>query len=334
MANHLLAMLEHWYLHRQQSWVLATIYATDGSSYRKPGAMMMINDLGQYHGLLSGGCLESDIMLQARRCWDNGKNRCIEYDMREEEDLAWKLGIGCGGMVQILLQPVLEDNNYLSLLELRDAQRNNRACVYQQYIDDQAPRNQLLPDSHLPQQQSSLLTEDNKELKFLFRHAPPLQVAVFGGGVDARPVVALAGQMGWRVTLIDHRSGYARAGYFDDAERVVRLPADQLSDAEWLSDIDAAVIMTHSVSMDGAALALMQQSEAKYIGMLGPTHRTQRVLDNINSAYQQLSKPLFNPIGLDIGGELPEAIALSITAQIQAFFAKRDGGFIASSAGQ
>ena len=91
MANHLHHLLEHWYEKRDElDWVLATIIGTEGSSYRKSGAMMMINSLGQYHGLLSGGCLESDIMRQARRCWDNQKSRMIQYDMREEEDLAWQ----------------------------------------------------------------------------------------------------------------------------------------------------------------------------------------------------------------------------------------------------
>ena len=116
MANHFQQILKIWFPERDNhNWVLASIVGTEGSSYRKIGAQMLINDLGQYFGLLSGGCLESDIMVQARRCWDSNHNRIIQYDMREEEDLAWKLGIGCGGLVRILLQPVHALNGYLSL---------------------------------------------------------------------------------------------------------------------------------------------------------------------------------------------------------------------------
>ena len=144
MANRLNQLLKQWQSSRNtQKWVLATIIETDGSSYRKPGAMMMINDLGQYYGLLSGGCLESDIMLQARRCWDSGRNRIVEYDMREEEDLAWKLGIGCGGMVRILLQPVDEHNQYLQLGELYSLLENNKSAEYGQVVHEKAPQNIL-----------------------------------------------------------------------------------------------------------------------------------------------------------------------------------------------
>ena len=112
MANRITQLLTYWSEDRDKHlWVLATIIQTDGSSYRKAGAMMLINDMGQYFGLLSGGCLESDIMRQARRCWDNLQNRIIEYDMREEEDLAWQLGIGCGGMGKIFLQAVHAAND-------------------------------------------------------------------------------------------------------------------------------------------------------------------------------------------------------------------------------
>jgi xanthine dehydrogenase accessory factor len=114
-------LLNNWYEQRDElEWVIATIIGTEGSSYRKPGAMMMINSLGQYHGLISGGCLESDIMRQSRQCWMSGKNIIIQYDMREEEDITWQLGIGCGGLVRILLQPVSADNAYLKLIELRE----------------------------------------------------------------------------------------------------------------------------------------------------------------------------------------------------------------------
>lgn len=320
MANRLNQLLKNWLACKDsQKWVLATIIETDGSSYRKAGAMMMINDLGQYFGLLSGGCLESDIMLQARRCWESGHNRIIQYDMREEEDLAWQLGIGCGGMVKILLQPVSAANQYLSLDKLYQYLQNMQSCEYQQCIDQNWPENtlQLGVSGELSSGPSG------KCFRQIIKPAPHL--AVFGGGGDARPVVAIALQLGWHVTLVDPRISYARRGQFDSAISIVRQPIDELGDTDWLKQIDMALIMTHNIKLDAQSLALVQCSSAVYVGMLGPLHRTERVLGQINLVRDELVKPLANPAGLRLGGELPESIALSMLAEAHACIEQADG---------
>jgi xanthine/CO dehydrogenase XdhC/CoxF family maturation factor len=188
MSNRLNKLLEQWLQSKDScQWVLATIIATDGSSYRKPGAMMMINELGQYYGLLSGGCLESDIMLQSRRCWADGRNRIVEYDMREEEDLAWQLGIGCGGMVRILLQPVAVNNDYLQLDILFAQLQQNRGCHYQQAINKQVPDNKVLLHTESILNRSGQIFATETGDVFLQKIKPAPHLAVFGGGVDARP---------------------------------------------------------------------------------------------------------------------------------------------------
>ena len=320
MSNRLNQLLKHWLASKDsQQWVLATIIETDGSSYRKAGAMMMINSLGQYFGLLSGGCLESDIMLQARRCWDTGHNRIIEYDMREEEDLAWQLGIGCGGMVRILLQPVSRENHYLSLDNLYRYLDNNQACEYQQVIHQSGPENSLLPcDSQ------ERATDDSRPC-FVQIIKPVPHLALFGGGVDARPVVAIAMQLGWQLTLIDPRISYARSEQFDPSITIVRQSLDELTGIAWLQKIDMALIMTHNIQLDGQSLALVQSSSACYVGMLGPTHRTERVLAHMKLDRTDLIKPLANPVGLRLGGELPESIALSMLAEAHAYIEQADG---------
>ncbi|ABG41029.1 protein of unknown function DUF182 [Paraglaciecola sp. T6c] len=339
MANRLNQLLKQWLSQKDtQKWVLATIIETDGSSYRKAGAMMMINDLGQYFGLLSGGCLESDIMLQARRCWDSGRNRIVEYDMREEEDLAWKLGIGCGGMVRILLQPVDEANQYLQLDSLYALLESNQTAEYCQVINDQVPLNTLKTltlKQAAPEQAKSIegalkkadtdrKTETQQGVfKQYLKPAPHL--AVFGGGVDARPVVAIATQLGWQVTLVDPRTSYARNGHFDNSVSVVRDAIESLEQNRWLQQIDMAIIMTHNIKLDAQSLALVQKSSAKYVGMLGPIHRTDRVLDLIPTTREQLVKPLANPVGLRLGGELPESIALSMLSEAHAFIEQQNG---------
>lgn len=306
MANHITDLLNIWeHSKSTQNWVLATIIETEGSSYRKAGAMMFINDLGQYFGLLSGGCLEADIMRQARKCWDTGNNRTIEYDMREEEDLAWQLGLGCGGRVKILLQPIAQDNQFLSLGEMKSALEEGRSVQYSQEISETTPKNHLVSS-----------VEAESVGCFVSEHKPQIRLGVFGGGVDARPLVAMAHNLGWQVYLVDHRTGYAREQYFPGCKAIIKNNLEDLADEAWLQKLDAAVILNHNVDMDGQSLALLQHSSAKYIGMLGPTHRTERVYESVGMTKNDLRKPLFNPIGLDLGGELPESIALSILSEI------------------
>lgn len=319
MANRLNQLLKQWLTNKDaQKWVLATIIETDGSSYRKAGAMMMINDMGQYYGLLSGGCLESDIMLQARRCWDCGRNRIVEYDMREEEDLAWKLGIGCGGMVRILLQAVDANNQYLQLDALYTLLDSNKTAIYSQAINELAPQNNLSEcEANIP------LEAETGIFKQIIEPAP--HIAIFGGGVDARPVVAIAAQLGWQVTLIDPRISYAKNWHFDNHIRLVNQPVDSLKQSDWLQQIDMAIIMTHNIKLDAQSLALVQNSSVKYVGLLGPIHRTDRVLALIPTTRENLSKPLANPVGLRLGGELPESIALSMLSEAHAFIEGKDG---------
>ncbi|WJG07764.1 XdhC/CoxI family protein [Aliiglaciecola sp. LCG003] len=329
MSNHVQAILQNWWLNRDsQRWVLTTIVGTQGSSYRKTGAYMMINDLGQYFGLLSGGCLESDIMLQARKCWHDGKNRIIQYDMREEEDLAWQLGIGCGGLVKILLQPVSQANHYLGLDAVLNTLETNQFCQYVQKVDETEPDNQCLLLDHRKPIKPTIFIRD--EVKYLHQVvSPPNQLVVFGAGVDARPVVAIAARLGWKVTLVDPRVSYARQQYFADATLIIRQDMNQLlsqtAPITWLETTDAILIMTHNIGLDAKALQLALRSQSRYVGVLGPEHRTERVFKYADMQRQNYPLPLANPAGLRLGGELPESIALSMLAEIHSVLEQADG---------
>ncbi|EWH08788.1 xanthine dehydrogenase [Catenovulum agarivorans DS-2] len=324
MTNQLTELLTNWHQQKDQyQWVLGTIIETQGSSYRKAGAMLFINNLGQYFGLLSGGCLEADIMRQAQKVMDDQQAMVIQYDMREEDDISWKLGIGCGGMVRILLQPVSAQNHYHNLPVLLELLQGRQNVSYQ--INLTAPDNSNLAvvnksiDSHKTSIQSDVL---NVQLK------PVPHIAIFGAGIDARPLVAMAGNLGWQISLIDHRTNNARAQYFTAATQIIRQAPEQLAEHQLLQNIDAAVVMGHNLQFDAAALAILQTSTAKYIGLLGPTHRKEKVLKQAQLQLQQTSMPIYGPIGLNIGGELPESIALAILAEIHAVLERRDAGFL------
>ncbi|AWB65132.1 xanthine dehydrogenase [Saccharobesus litoralis] len=315
MTNQISALLANWLKQKDDhDWVLGTIVETQGSSYRKAGAMLFINNLGQYFGLLSGGCLEADIMRQAQQVMDSGLPKVIQYDMREEDDISWKLGIGCGGMVRILLQPLNQDNQYHHLPNVLKLLTERQTLTYTINLNKPETANTILKQANQSE------SEPSGFLSIPLKAEPHL--AVFGAGIDARPLVAMAGNLGWQITLVDHRTNNARGQYFPAATTIIRQHPDDLKDHEFLSNIDAAVVMGHNIQFDAAALSLLQKSSAGYIGMLGPKHRKQKVLNA--AKLSTLSKPLSGPIGLNLGGELPESIALSILAEIHAVLEQRD----------
>lgn len=305
MSNQLEQLLEIWYQDKDEfQWVLATVIETAGSSYRKPGAMTFINDLGKYYGLISGGCLESDLMRQARECFTGQHSKTVCYDMREDDELGWQLGIGCGGMVKLLLQPITTKNNFLDLLQLRQNLSDRIPTQYCQIIEPNISSGFVLADKTLP-----------KAEHVIHDLSPAPLFAILGGGVDARPLCKMAHTLGWHVIVIDERIGHARAAYFPEAKKVIKQNFYSIVNEPWFSQLNAITIMTHNVELDGKALKVAQLSNADFIGLLGPKHRTERVLKSQNLTYECLTKPLSNPIGLNIGGELPESIALSILAE-------------------
>ena len=169
MANQLVELLRLWHPRRDElDWVLGTVYKTEGPCYRKAGAMMFFNSLGQQMGLLSGGCLESDLQQHARRVMQQGKAITLCYDATDEDDISFQLGIGCGGVVHILLQPVSWANHYLGLVDVLDALNSRKQGHYHQLIPGEkteakaqfiiSKQNSLLDTSTVP----SVICQPNK----------------------------------------------------------------------------------------------------------------------------------------------------------------------------
>jgi len=314
MSNRLAALLSTWFPERDTcQWVLASIIETQRSAYRKTGAMMLINSLGKSYGLLSGGCLEADLMRQAQKCWHNNTSVSVCYDMQDDSDIAWQLGIGCGGLVKVLLQPINQANNYLDLLTLKSQLDNRNACFY--HIDTfTTPKGSRI--------NNSVLSKPVDALEPLIAIKPAPALVIFGGGLDAQPLVKLAHTLGWYICLVDSRTAYARSAYFQDADLVLNQDYPSLRKSLLLPKADAVVIMHHNVSLDALALQLVKSqtnlAAASYLGLLGPQHRTAQVLEQAQLSSSDLPKPLASPIGFDLGGDLPESIALAILSQAHA----------------
>ena len=315
MSNQLTALLDAWSKARHETdWVLGTVYKTEGSAYRKAGAMMLINGHGQQFGLLSGGCLESDIVRNARRVMQTGESMTLVYDGSDEDDWSFQLGIGCGGKVYIMLQPVTVDND-LGLGDMAAALGVRRGGVYHQKIGAAA----AYFESGCSASKIRSVIERRDDGDWLVTPVmPEPHLLVVGGGVDARPLVAIAAEMGWRVTLADPRAANARAAYFPRAGTILRELGASLTRYIGEQVVDAAVIMSHNLAIDADGLRACQGTDLAYLALLGPRHRYRQVLERAGLEESALTRQVSAPAGLDIGGQLPESIGLSILAECHA----------------
>lgn len=321
MSSHLSRLLDIWYpLRSDMQWVLASVIGTSGSAYRKAGAMMLINDLGQYYGMLSGGCLEEDIVLKAKRCLESQTSTSVVYDLAEDDETGSLPKIGCGGTVEVLCQPVTSDNDFLELHDVRANLASRQPCYYHISLDADRSRNHVSvdsvePGSHKTSQQSNQVT---------FTLTPPISILVIGGGTDALPLARIAHEMGWRVTILDPRTRHGRASVFTTVNEILDCAPASLSVDHINRQYDAAVVMSHNLDIDAEALAVLNQSTLQYVALLGPGHRTENVLSLAGLSRDELNVRLASPAGLRLGGELPESIALSIIAEIHAFTERKN----------
>lgn len=332
-ANHISRLLESWYPRRDQcQWVLGSVYKIEGPSYRKPGAMMLFNSDGQQFGLLSGGCLESDIQNHARRVMASQKAVTLCYDGTDEDDISFSLGIGCGGIVHILLQPLSADVDYLGLEQVRQYLQQRQSCEFHQLVTTDGSVAWGVTDpqditgiTKISQGGSGKLIEKAGDEWLITRVTPRPHVLVVGGGVDARPLVAMGVELGWDISLCDTRPASARREHFPNATAILRCRPEALVEQPAFHQFDAAVVMNHNLELDAAALAALNTRKLGYLALLGPKARRDKVLGLAGLSLDALTTPISAPAGFDLGGELPESIALSILAECHACLAGRRG---------
>jgi len=304
-------------------WVVAILVERDGSSYRRQGAFVIITPLGKSCGLLSGGCLEANIRLRARQALHAGRSHYVVYDMRDDDSYAAELGIGCKGKIGVLIQPIsAECRSLLSILyeQLRCGKNCSlETIIPQEGFGERAHPLRLISDEAevLAQIAFDSLHKESANLRQMEIPAP-YDVWILGGGADAIPVARIASGLGWRVTIVDHRAGYAKVSSFPTSSKILRKPPQEIERTE-LSNADAAILMTHNLRMDADWLNQLQYSHVRYVGLLGPMHRRQQVLEMAEICVPNwIDTNLYGPAGLMLGGDLPESIALSILAECHA----------------
>lgn len=272
--------------------VLATVVGTAGSTYTKAGQRMLIADSGDYQGLVSGGCLEGDLAAHAREVIASGEARIVTYDLRGENDELFGLGIGCDGLLRILLERLSPADDYEPFATIARILTGDRAEPW------------------------SIPLPGGATLQTTLHPLPRL--LVLGAGVDAVPVVTLADLLGWRITVVDHRPAYLERPGFAVADARVCAPADTLAMQVPLAHFAAAIVMSHHLATDRSYLAALAPCAIPYIGLLGPPGRRDRLLGDLGDAASSLRDRLHGPAGLDIGADSPESIALSILAEVHA----------------
>jgi xanthine/CO dehydrogenase XdhC/CoxF family maturation factor len=344
--------------------LLATVVQVSGSTYRRPGARMLVTPAGRRIGCVSGGCLEADI---ARRGWqltESGHAALITYDATADEDVQWGLGLGCNGVVRVLIERLTAPagDHHPRILDARTNGRTACAVALVFAADATAgasPGARLIVDesghpllnefpsdlsddvltaarSAIAQGQSlnqTFQTPAGRVDVFIEFVEPPPTLLIVGAGFDAVPLADAASAIGWRVTVADRRARYATKEHFPTADECVVCPADELARHVAIDRRTFAVIMNHHYPDDLAALGVLLDSPAGYVGLLGPSHRREKLLHDLAEQCGRRPTPaqlarLHGPVGLDCAAETPSEVAAAIVAEMLAARSARPAGFL------
>jgi xanthine dehydrogenase accessory factor len=302
-----------------QPAALATLVKVEGSSYRRPGARLLLLSDRTRIGSISGGCLEEDVIARAANVLRTGEPDAVIYDTTSENDVVWGVGLGCHGIVRVLLERVAPRPPWAVALAANFlARRDTALAITHGGVDRAQWGTRLAAPGDCA----------DREALFLERVAPPPALAIFGAGDDARPLARLANELGWHVTIGDPRAAFATTERFPTANSLVAGPADELVQRVNPGRDAMAVVMTHHYVHDLPILRGLLRRPLAYLGLLGPRKRAEKILEDLTKEGAAISPDqrarLHAPVGLDLGADGPEQVALSIVAEIQASLAQRD----------
>ena len=331
--------------------VLVSLVRAEGSSYRRPGARMLLSQAQSAHaGTLSGGCLEADVIKKAP--WlVRGGARVERYSTLFDDTTEIPFGLGCGGTVDLLFESADSPEGQALLIAMEDALGGQETTVVTFMPGGGRSLRRLIvgSDSEVIFRSEGLSDEKIEcarrltpgevyEGRFVERLSAPQRLFVLGAGDDAKPLVELAAQVGFSVIVADGRAQLTRTERFPRAQQVVTLP-ENLEDGHarlGISARDAVVLMTHSYEQDRALLVATLPISPRYLGLLGARHRSSLLVSEaaamLGRSVDECCKRLFAPVGMDLGGDGPEAIALAIVAEIHGVVHGRLGSSLRLSA--
>lgn len=309
-------------LEDQDEAVLATIVQVEGSAYRKAGASMLFKKNGERVGLLSGGCVEEDLFQRISEMADQLTSALISYDMRAEDDLSWGMGAGCNGMIHIYAERITQEKRR-HYERVRECLHSGKAVTAVKQV--KSSRYLFLsengcfgnwPDAPLQDIQRIASTIhlphfDPSTNMFIQRIEPKPRLILFGAGPDIVPLANLAADTGFSVIVTDWRPAYCTSPLFPKADQLITAFPEQMLNEFQFFPQDAAVVATHHFQHDQAIVDCLFSQHLHYIGLLGSANRTKRLLNG-----KQPPAHFYSPVGLKIGAEGPEEIAVSVVAEI------------------
>ncbi|WDF77212.1 XdhC family protein [Mucilaginibacter sp. KACC 22773] len=337
---------------------LATVVHVDGSSYRRAGARMLITEDGQLTGAISGGCLEGDALRKARLVIVQQQPMLVTYDTTDDDDAKLGVGLGCNGIINILIEPIMPEQalNPMAFFRLFLSKRepvvlvtvfnmtDKRAPQYGTCLlineaghtlgspPDHGMSDLILSDAfdvlHNGNTATKTYVYQNSYTCFIELLQPALSLVVVGAGNDAIPLTQMAKVLGWRTTVVDGRANYITAERFPQADQLIAAKPNEVTGRLNLDKRTVFMLMTHNYNYDMALLEHLLPEQLPFVGVLGPKKRLTRMLEELNAVRvipQEQLQHVYGPAGLDLGSENPEEIALSILAQIQSVINNRDG---------
>ncbi|QKZ11596.1 XdhC family protein [Spirosoma sp. KUDC1026] len=345
----------------QRRAALATVVWVEGSSYRRPGARMLITDDGRWEGAISGGCLEGDALRKARQVMLDGKAIVVTYDTMDDSANSFGVGLGCNGIIDVLIEPIdpTVAQNPITMLREFVQKRDVRALAT---VIKSEPSSELMPGQRfvLTETDASLVPDwlaDDMETVFntgkphtqtyvvaagtadifIERIDPGIELIIMGAGYDVIPVAKLGRELGWQVTVTDDCVAHLAPVRFPVATCVVFADRTAVLDQLTITERTAAVLMSHNFNYDKAVLQSLLTTDIPYIGMLGPRKRFDKMQAEFEKEGLFFSETeldrIHAPIGLDLGAETPDEIALSIIAEVKSFFSRRSGGSLKHKSG-
>jgi xanthine/CO dehydrogenase XdhC/CoxF family maturation factor len=337
---------------------LATIVEVRGSTYRRPGARLLVPEHGDLIGNISGGCLEGDVADVARVVMDEGVARIVSFDLTADDEAVWGWGLGCNGAIELFVEPAdkaaevagalrmaLEEERPISMVTILGSatpgvEQGDRMLVrpdgstqgsFGDTALDEAAREAALSLMKLERSEVRLLAQGVRA--FVEVLEPPLRLLICGAGHDVEPLVRAAAGLGWSPVVADDRAMFLNRERFPEAAGFVHVERpDEVAKAAPIDERTFAVVMTHRFLNDKDYVRSLLGSPARMISMLGPAARTQRLLtelreEGVEVAEEDLAR-IHAPAGLDLGAEGPEEIAAAIVAEIVAVKRRRGAGFL------
>jgi xanthine dehydrogenase accessory factor len=317
------------------AFALCVVLRCSGSTYRKAGALAVVGAGGERHGVISGGCLESDLEFAAAAALAAQRPRLAHFDTRSHDDLVFGSGSGCRGAMQVLMLPVAASTTHPLCEALLAADRAHEALsaaiiasgpnlggglVWSASLEAELPPRVESLGALRERPPGQYQLDDGSDC-CIVSFSPSPRMLVIGAGPEAPALIAIASELGWRVTVADHREALLERQAAGAERTLCARPAAAL---RALGDqrVDACIVMTHTAANDREALAALARRTEPFIGLLGPAARRDELLAELDPGTRgALTGRLHAPVGLRLGGHGPEALALSICAELHSFLA-------------